>query len=142
MKPAFTLITALLLAPLVTLCSAESAKTTGTEFPPKLVEFGPASEKPLLAGTGTNTWDRMVRERGWIMCEDGQWHMWFTGYNDDITKAKHWKKHPGNPILRVSPIMPGAGSGTVVYDGKGLRYCMKHPDVFHLPKHEIPGAKP
>ena len=23
----------------------------------------------------------------------------------------------------------------------GCRYCMKHPGVFHLPKHEMPGAE-
>lgn len=79
------------------------------EFPPELVEFGPASEKPLLAGTGTNTWDRMMRERGWIMREDGQWHLWYTGYNKERTESKFlgyatspdgiaWTRWPGNPL--------------------------------------------
>lgn len=97
------------LALLVPLGTAKAASPPGTEFPPELVEFGPMSEKPLLAGTGTNTWDAKMRERGWILREDGQWHLWFTGYNDGISKAKflgyatspdgiNWTRWPGNPL--------------------------------------------
>ena len=81
----------------------------GPEFPPELVAFGPPSEKPLLAGTGTDTWDRRMRERGWIMREDGQWRLWYTGYNDARSDSKFlgyatspdgltWTRHPGNPL--------------------------------------------
>jgi hypothetical protein len=104
---AFTAV--FLLAPPVAFQAAEAARTADPEFPPELVEFGPASEKPLLAGTGTNTWDRKMRERGWFMREEGQWHLWFTGYNDDLTDARflgyatspdgiHWTRWPGNPL--------------------------------------------
>ena len=312
------ILTALLLAPLAALKATGSLNPARPEFPPELVEFGPASEKPLFAGTGANMWDRMIRERGWVMREDGIWHMWFTGYNYDITTAKslgyatspdgitwtrwpgnpltttgwvedvcivkhegtyfmfaegkddiahlltskdrlhweeqgdldirqtngqpisagprgtpsaifekdrwwllyerddhaifaatsrdlktwtnvtdepvikmgpeaydqhavavdqiikhkgryyayyhasatepwvawstciamsedlvHWQKYPHNPILRVNPAMPGAGSGTVVHDGKGYRFYTTHPDVrVYMPKHETPAPKP
>lgn len=319
MKLTVISLTVLLLSRLAALHAADTASKPGDpEFPPELVEFGPASEQPLIAGTGKNTWDRMMRERGWIMREDGRWHMWFTGYNYDITKAKclgyasspdglswtrwpgnplttegwvedmcvikngdtyymfaegkddiahlltskdrlhwqeqgdldirqtngrpisagprgtpsaffendtwwllyergdlavyaatskdlktwtnlsdepvikrgpetydqhavavdqiikhkgryyayyhasalpkwdewstclamsedlvNWKKYPGNPILRVSPTMPGAGSGTIVHDGKGYRFYTTHPDVrVYLPKHETPAPGP
>ncbi len=100
---------AFLFTPLVALHAAEAAEPVGPDFPPELVEFGPVSEKPVLAGTGTNTRDRMMRERGWIMREDGQWHLLFTGYNHDITKAKFlgyatsadgisWTRWLGNPL--------------------------------------------
>jgi hypothetical protein len=42
-----------------------------SDFPPELVEFGPASEQPLMAGTDSQHWDQSVRERGWVMREDG-----------------------------------------------------------------------
>lgn len=106
---AISLAVAFLLATPIVLQAAEAARPAGTEFPAELVEFGPVSEKPLLAGTGTNTWDRMMRERGWILREDDQWHFWFTGYNFDIAKAEflgyatspdgiHWTRWLGNPL--------------------------------------------
>ena len=100
---------ALLIAAPAMARGAERAKPTGPEFPPELVQFGPASEKALLAGMGDHAWDRMMRERGWIMREDGLWHLWYTGYNDDINKARflgyatspdglNWTRWPGNPL--------------------------------------------
>ncbi|MDZ4847753.1 MAG: hypothetical protein SGI77_00525 [Pirellulaceae bacterium] len=86
------------------------ARPTDTiEFPRQLTEFGLASEKPLLAGEGPNDWDSRVRERGWIMREDDQWHLWFTGYNDSLSKDRflgyatssdglNWKRWPSNPL--------------------------------------------
>jgi hypothetical protein len=50
-------------------------------FPSELVEFGPASRVPLFSGGGEQAWDRDLRERGWILREGGQWHLWYTGYN-------------------------------------------------------------
>ncbi len=84
-------------------------KIKALEFPAELVEFGLASEEPLLVGQGPNHWDNLVRERGWIMREDDRWHMWFTGYNDSVSKDKflgyatspdglHWTRWPGNPL--------------------------------------------
>jgi len=89
--------------------SAPLFQPTGAEFPPELVTFGPASEKPLLAGTGTDTWDHRMRERGWIMREAGLWHLWFTGYNDARSDSRFlgyatspdgltWTRWPGNPL--------------------------------------------
>src|ERR1041384_6763964 len=109
MKYIRLILAGLRLAPLAALHAAEPAKPGGPEFPAELVEFGPASAKALLAGTGTNTWDRMVRERGWIMHEDGRWHLWFTGYNPASTPARflgyatssdglNWTRWPGNPL--------------------------------------------
>ena len=92
--------------------TAPLAKPADLEFPPELVAFGPASERPLLAGTGKNTWDRKIRERGWVMREQGLWHLWFTGYNDELSPSKFlgyatspdglaWTRWPGNPLTTV-----------------------------------------
>jgi beta-1,2-mannobiose phosphorylase / 1,2-beta-oligomannan phosphorylase len=84
-------------------------ESRGPEFPPELVAFGPASEKPLLAGTQANTWDCLVRERGWISREGNQWHLWYTGYNPGLSDSKFlgyatstdgldWTRSPVNPL--------------------------------------------
>jgi beta-1,2-mannobiose phosphorylase / 1,2-beta-oligomannan phosphorylase len=60
-----------------------SRPATAAEFPPELIDFGPASADPLFAGGGADAWDRDLRERGWIMRDGGRWHLWYTGSNRD-----------------------------------------------------------
>jgi beta-1,2-mannobiose phosphorylase / 1,2-beta-oligomannan phosphorylase len=94
-----------------TLLAEKPLTEKAIEFPAELVEFGPASEKPLLAGTDAQHWDKQVRERGWIMREDDQWHLWYTGYNDELSKDRflgyatspdglNWTRWPGNPLTK------------------------------------------
>jgi len=52
------------------------------DFPSKLVDFVPYAANPVFAGTGRDTWDRQIRERGYIRKEGGLWRLWYTGYND------------------------------------------------------------
>lgn len=81
------------------------------EFPPELVEFGPASEKPLFSGTDSQHWDKLIRERGWILREEDRWHLWYTGYNEELTKDRYlgyatspdglnWTRWSGNPLTK------------------------------------------
>jgi sucrose-6-phosphate hydrolase SacC (GH32 family) len=35
---------------------------------------------PVFKGTDTDTWDRLIRERGFILVEDGIYKMWYSGY--------------------------------------------------------------
>ena len=88
---------------------AEEPRLVGPEFPAELVQFGAPSKESLLPGTGLATWDRLTRERGWIMREDGQWHLWYTGYNPDLSPDKFlgyatspdgltWTRWPENPV--------------------------------------------
>ena len=49
-------------------------------FPKELVQFTPIPQNPVFTGTGTNTWDTKIRERGFILKEDGIYHMWYTGF--------------------------------------------------------------
>jgi beta-1,2-mannobiose phosphorylase / 1,2-beta-oligomannan phosphorylase len=79
-----------------------------SEFPPELVQFDSNSKRQLFAGTGENTWDRQIRERGWIMREGATWHLWYTGYREtqDIRQLGYatssdglnWKRWPDNPL--------------------------------------------
>lgn len=63
-----------------------------------------------------------------------KWGEWTTcmAVSDDLV---HWKKYPGNPVLKVNPASPGASSGMVVHDGTRFRLYTTHPDVrVYLPR--------
>ena len=83
---------------------------TDDRFPRELVDWAPYSGNPLFAGTGTDTWDREIRERGFILREADGWKLWYTGYDSSRSEVKslglatspdgiHWTRHPGNPIF-------------------------------------------
>jgi hypothetical protein len=102
-------LAALLALPLAAIETATPLATPEPGFPPELVSFGPPTAHPVLAGTGADTWDRKMRERGWVMREGGQWHLWFTGYNDARSDSRFlgyatsadgltWTRWPGNPL--------------------------------------------
>jgi hypothetical protein len=85
-------------------------RATPEDFPRDLVAWVPDQTEPVFQGTATNTWDRKIRERGWILFEDGAYHLWYTGYNDDRSPTKylgyatspdgiHWTRDPRNPIF-------------------------------------------
>lgn len=77
-------------------------------FPDELVHFVPYPQNPVFSGTDTITWDRHIRERGWILKEDSVYHMWYTGYVDENAEKHlgyawskdgyHWTRDPTNPI--------------------------------------------
>lgn len=79
-------------------------------FPSELVDFVPHDGNPVFTGTGADTWDRYIRERGYILREDGIYKMWYTGYDKTENSAKYlgyatskdgyrWTRYPGNPIF-------------------------------------------
>jgi beta-1,2-mannobiose phosphorylase / 1,2-beta-oligomannan phosphorylase len=89
---------------------APPAIIAAEEFPPEIVNFTPYEGNPVFAGTGKDTWDRNIRERGFILREDDGYHLWYSGYNNDRTDEVHlgyatspdglvWTRHQGNPIV-------------------------------------------
>lgn len=87
--------------------SPKQKKENG-EFPDELVRFVPYKRNPLFAGTGNNTWDKEIRERGYIIKEDSGYYLWYTGYTH-IDSVKYlgyatsadgftWTRYPGNPV--------------------------------------------
>lgn len=58
------------------------------EFPDELVHFVAYKNNPLFKGTDTTTWDRTIRERGYILKEDSMYYMWYNGYVD-LNDEKH-----------------------------------------------------
>jgi predicted GH43/DUF377 family glycosyl hydrolase len=86
-----------------------AAATSAEEFPPEIVDFTAYQGNPVFAGTGRDTWDRKIRERGYILREDGIYHLWYTGYNSDHSGTMHlgyatspdglkWTRFANNPI--------------------------------------------
>lgn len=53
------------------------------EFPADVVRWVPALNKSVFQGAGGKAWDRYIRERGWILIEEGTYHLWYTGFNKD-----------------------------------------------------------
>ena len=51
------------------------------DFPSELVSFKAYSENPIFTGTNLDTWDKQIRERGFILKEGPNYHLWFTGYS-------------------------------------------------------------
>jgi sugar lactone lactonase YvrE len=96
------------------LCQEQTQeKATADEFPPEIVDFVAYENNPVFTGTGEDTWDRKIRERGYILREEENYHMWYTGYNDDRSETKYlgyatspdgfkWTRHPDNPVFDQS----------------------------------------
>lgn len=50
-------------------------------FPSELVNFKAYAENPIFTGSNLETWDKQIRERGFILKEGPNFHLWFTGYS-------------------------------------------------------------
>jgi hypothetical protein len=90
---------------------ADPFPVRGDEAPWSFVSWKPIAANPVFTGTGTQTWDRKIRERGYILVgDDGTYHLWYTGYDQDRPSTMslghatsrdgiHWKRDPHNPIF-------------------------------------------
>lgn len=98
--------------PLTALILIASLARTGIGgiFPEELTLFKPYDTNPVFKGGGPGQWDEKIRERGWILKEDGVYHLWYTGYTSEESAPKHlgyatsrdgitWTRHAGNPLL-------------------------------------------
>ncbi|MEP6847124.1 MAG: glycosylase, partial [Panacibacter sp.] len=81
---------------------------TSDVFPEELVHFIPYKSNPVFAGTAADTWDKEIRERGYVLHEGNMYYMWYTGYRD-INDTKflgyatspdglNWTRYKDNPI--------------------------------------------
>jgi hypothetical protein len=115
------------------------AQPAGDKFPSELVKFTPARKAPVFTAA-KGQWDAKIRERGWILIEDGVWKLWYTGYDgtrDGLRMLGYatskdgieWTRHPRNPIYKdhwVEDMM-------VVKDaGKYWMFAEGKDDLAHL----------
>lgn len=69
------------------------------------------SDNILFSGTDSTTWDAKIRERGFVIYDEGLYKMWYTGYNPDSSELKFlgyatsedgikWERYADNPIYK------------------------------------------
>jgi hypothetical protein len=108
MKRFLPLSALLLFLPLL---AGSAPEAPAEKFPPELVKFVQVGKEPVFKAALKPKWDAKIRERGWIMREDGLWKMWYTGYDGTdkglrmlgyATSADgiKWTRHPKNPLYR------------------------------------------
>jgi predicted GH43/DUF377 family glycosyl hydrolase len=84
-------------------------KPATNDFPKELTQWISAREQPVFEGTGQETWDKKIRERGWILKVGSTYHLWYTGYNDTLSPNRFlghatspdgmtWTRDPANPL--------------------------------------------
>ena len=112
----------------------------GQDFPRWIVTWTPLPANPVFEGAGDDAWDRQIRERGWLLVEDGVYHLWYTGYNDDLSPLRmlghatsrdglHWQRDQKNPIHDSSWVEDLC----VVRDGETyLMFAEGEKDIAHL----------
>jgi sucrose-6-phosphate hydrolase SacC (GH32 family) len=132
------LISGLLTGNRTTLDNTPVENTVNPEFPAEMVRFTPYKNNPIFKGTGLDSWDQKIRERGYILREGGTYHLWYTGYRADSTRylgyatsvdGLTWERYKNNPIHRlnwVEDMMVIKDGGTYYMFAEGLN------DVAHL----------
>jgi hypothetical protein len=86
-----------------------AARGQSDKFPPELVRFSPYRGNPVFKAA-KGQWDARIRERGWILREDGLYKLWYTGYDgtkDGLRMLGYatskdgiaWTRHARNPLL-------------------------------------------
>ncbi len=121
-------------------CSQKKQNKGDKDFPSELVKFKPYEGNPLFGGTGQETWDKKIRERGYILYEDHTYKMWYTGYNPDMARERflgyatsedgiNWKRYSDKPIFTekwVEDMVVAKDAGTY------YMYAEGDNDVAHL----------
>lgn len=114
-----------------------------------LVDWKPIPENPVFSGTGRDTWDRKIRERGYILVDDGgTYHLWYTGYdrNNPTTMSLghatsrdgiRWDRDPKNPIFTGTwvedmCVLRRGGEYSMFAEGRGdIAHLLTSPDGLH-----------
>jgi beta-1,2-mannobiose phosphorylase / 1,2-beta-oligomannan phosphorylase len=121
------------------------------EFPAELIDFSDYPDNPIFTGTGQNTWDEHIRERGYILKEDSIYKMWYTGFQTEnktlslgyATSADgiNWDRHPGNPVFDGSwtedmMVIKVDGVYQMFAEGRGdIAHRLSSPDGIHWTDH-------
>jgi sucrose-6-phosphate hydrolase SacC (GH32 family) len=121
---------------------ASDASPSSQQSPPWLfTAWAPIPDNPVFAGTGRDTWDRKIRERGYILVDrEGIYHLWYTGYAGDRPATMslghatsrdgiHWERDPANPIFAESWVEDMC---VVLHDGTYFMFAEGKDDIAHL----------
>jgi len=124
--------------------STGNEETTSSEadiFPQELVSFVPYEKNPLFSGTGSDTWDNTIRERGYILREDDGYHLWYTGYREGTPDEMkylgyatspdgiEWTRYPDNPIFMGSWV---EDMMVLKHDNRYYMFAEGRGDIAHM----------
>lgn len=109
------------------------------DFPRDFTEWAPLVDRPVFAGTGQDTWDKKIRERGWILKVGETYHLWYTGYNDDRSPLRllghatsadglKWERDKRNPIFTKGWVEDMC---VLQHEGKFLMFAEGEGDIAH-----------
>src|SRR5688572_14269227 len=130
----------------------ESDSTDSSGYALDVLEFSAAGENPVFSGTGEDTWDQKIRERGYILKEDSMYHMWYTGYREQPSAEMHlgyatspdglkWTRYESNPIFDsgwVEDMMVLKHEGTYYMFAEGkddVAHMLTSTDRIHWKEH-------
>src|SRR5438270_12823473 len=94
----------------ILLVSPTLAQSIDTKkWPAEFVKFVPYQAAPVFAAA-KGQWDAKIRERGWVVREDGVYKLWYTGYDGTADGRRMlglatspdgvaWTRHPANPLV-------------------------------------------
>jgi beta-1,2-mannobiose phosphorylase / 1,2-beta-oligomannan phosphorylase len=129
------------------------SSTGASTYPKEILDFTPYAKNPIFTGTGANTWDQKIRERGYIMRENGIYYMWYTGYREGPDEVMHlgyatspeglvWTRYPNNPIVDTGwvedmmVIKPNNGTYYMFAEGKDdIAHMLTSSDRIHWREH-------
>jgi beta-1,2-mannobiose phosphorylase / 1,2-beta-oligomannan phosphorylase len=105
------------------------SQNNSSDFPPEITEFTPYENNPIFSGTGLDTWDNKIRERGYILREDNIFHLWYTGYNDDRSNQKYL-----GYATSEDGIVWKRSSNTPIFDNGWVEdvFVIKHGEIYYL----------
>ena len=117
---------------------AKSSHTS--DFPKEMVKFTAYEHNPLFTGTNVETWDKHIRERGFILFDDNIYKMWYTGYlgGDGDLKSLgfatskdgiNWTRYPQNPIFNQTWT---EDMFVIKHEGLYYMYAEGLKDIAHL----------
>jgi beta-1,2-mannobiose phosphorylase / 1,2-beta-oligomannan phosphorylase len=138
-------------AVLLIFCRDAAAEDDAGLFPPEIVTFHPIEDNPIFQGRGKGHWDEHIRERGWILRNEDNWQMWFTGFEGGggnngpnlklgyatSSDGLHWKRYSGNPVYDekwVEDMMIVKRDGTYHMFAEGkydIAQLLTSPDGIH-----------
>ena len=137
-------ISILLIFCTISACKSKQNQDVSTviqaDFPEEMVTFTPYAHNPIFSGTNSDTWDRHIRERGYILFEDSIYKMWYTGYKGGDNDPKslgyatsadgiNWVRYSENPIFSEKWT---EDMFVMKHEGKYYMYAEGLHDIAHL----------
>jgi beta-1,2-mannobiose phosphorylase / 1,2-beta-oligomannan phosphorylase len=123
----------------ITFVQAQANKDDRLSFPDEIVHFVPYANNPVFAGTDSTTWDKHIRERGYILREGNTYKLWYTGYTveDDerhlgyatSTDGFTWTRYKTNPVHDAHWV---EDMSVVNVDGTYYMFAEGRSDIAHL----------